>query len=1186
MTIDGYVERLQQRIGHLMATDPQFAAAAPDDAIAEALEAPGLSLVDMFGIVMEGYADRPALGQRATNLRTDPVTGRTSLELLRQFDTITYRELSARLRHTAAGLADLGVRPGDRVACLGFTSTDYLVIDLAIHQLGAVAVPLPSGVPVSVMAPIVDEIKPRLLAASIGDLAEAVQLTASAPADFAALVVFDYRPEVDEQSEVFFAAQQRAEQSSQQIISLAAVERSGAELPLVSGPGDKDDDRTCLLIYTSGSTGTPKGAIYPERLLANWWRPRSFNPSREGRSVSLPSITLNFMPMSHGYGRATLYGALANGGTAYFVADSSLSTMLDDLALVRPTMLNFVPRIWDMLYAEFNAEVDRLLSSDVDRADVEAVVRKEQRDRLLGGRFYAALTGSAPTSSEMKAWAESYLDMPIVEGYGATEQGIVLADGHVRRPPVIEYKLVDVPELGYFSTDRPYPRGELLVKTEQLFGGYYNRPELTAEVFDADGFYRSGDIMAELGPDHLRYVDRRNNVLKLSQGEFVAIATVEACFASSPLIEQIYIYGNSARSFLLAVVVPTDDASGRYSADVLKAMIIESLHTVARSNELQPYEIPREVIVENVPFTAANGLLTGIGKLARPALREKYGDRLERLYSDLADRQVSELNRLKLSAADKPILETITHAATALVGAAGADVKADARFLDLGGDSLSAVAFSTFLSDAFQVDVPVSAIVSPANDLQALAEFIGRQQASASSDRVTFASIHGADCTEVHAGDLLLDRFVDTETLTKAHSLSQPVGEPTTVLLTGATGFLGRYLALYWLERLSASGGRLICLVRAKDDVSARARLDDVFDSGDTMLLERYRELAEGRLQVLASELSDMQLGLHADTWHRLAESVDLIVHPAAMVNHVLPYRELFAPNVVGTAELVRFALSSKLKRFAYVSTIGVGDGVVTESGLPSLTEDADIREVSATRKIADNYANGYSSSKWAGEVLLRNAFDTYGLPVTVFRCDMIMAEPRYTGQLNLPDMFTRMILSLVLTGLAPYSFYELGPDATRQRAHYDGLNVDFIAESIGYLSTSADGYRTYHVSNPHDDGIGLDQFVDWLDDAGYPITRIQDYDDWLLRFETALRALSEDQRQASLLPLLHGWRSPQPPSLAGVVAADRFEAAVREAGIGVNGDIPHLQSQTIVKYVNDLELLGLIPVSTESAFL
>jgi fatty acid CoA ligase FadD9 len=108
----------------------------------------------------------------------------------------------------------------------------------------------------------------------------------------------------------------------------------------------------------------------------------------------------------------------------------------------------------------------------------------------------------------MKAFIESCLDVHLVDGYGSTEAAAVARDGTVVRPPVIDYKLIDVPELGYFTTDKPYPRGELLVKSEAATPGYYKRPEVTVEVFDAEGYYRTDDVMAEIAPDQLVYVDR------------------------------------------------------------------------------------------------------------------------------------------------------------------------------------------------------------------------------------------------------------------------------------------------------------------------------------------------------------------------------------------------------------------------------------------------------------------------------------------------------------------------------------------------------------------------------------------------------------------------------------------------------------------------------------------------------
>ena len=562
--------------------------------------------------------------------------------------------------------------------------------------------------------------------------------------------------------------------------------------------------------------------------------------------------------MSHVMGRGMLYATLGAGGTAYFAARSDLSTFLEDLALVRPTQLSFVPRIWDMIFAEISSDLDR------GRRGQGRGARRGARAELLGGRYVTALTGSAPMSPEMRAFVEELLAMHLTDGYGSTEAGAVIVDGQVQRPPVVDYKLVDVSDLGYFHTDRPHPRGELLVKSDGLFPGYYKRPELTAEMIDRDGYYRTGDVFAETGPDRLVYLDRRNNVLKLSQGEFVTVSKLEATFGDSPLVRQIYVYGNSARSYLLAVVVPTQAALARYDAAALKSAVAESIQDVAKAAKLQSYEIPHDFLIETDPFTMENGLLTGIRKLARPKLKQHYGDRLERLYAELADGQADELRALRRAGGDGPVLETVIRAAGALLGATAADVQADAQFTDLGGDSLSALTFANLLHDIFDIDVPVGVIVSPANDLTALAAYIEAER-QPGTKRPTFASVHGRGATEAHASDLTLDKFIDAHTLAAAPSLPGPNPEVRTVLLTGATGFLGRYLALEWLQRMDLVGGTVICLVRAKDDDAARQRLDAVFDSGDPELLRLYRRLAAEHLEVIAGDKGEADLGLAHD---------------------------------------------------------------------------------------------------------------------------------------------------------------------------------------------------------------------------------------------------------------------------------------------------------------------------------
>ncbi len=931
------------------------------------------------------------------------------------------------------------------------------------------------------------------------------------------------------------------------------------------------DERLALIMYTSGSTGLPKGAMYTERMVSKLWTNELYPDFAD-----IPVFNVNFMPLNHVGGRIPLSSSFQAGGTSYFVPESDLSTLFDDWNLVRPTEMGMVPRVVEMLYQRYQSAVDRLIGQGADPEEADAQAKAELREQLLGGRVITSFSTTAPLAAEMRTFIESCLDVHVLDGYGPTEVGMVFKDGVVARPPILDYKLIDVPELGYFHTDKPHPRGELLVKSLTAFQGYFKRPDVTANAFDPDGFYRTGDVMAEVGPDRLVYVDRRNNVLKLAQGEFVAVARLEAIFSSAALIRQIFVYGNSERPYLMAVVVPTVEAAQRFAddADGLKAALSESLRRTAKLAELQSYEVPVDFLVDFEPFSEDNGLLSGVGKLLRPKLKEHYSARLEELYAELAASRTAELRALRDGAIDRPAIDTLTRAAEVLLGLAGGPPQPDTHFLDLGGDSLSALTFSNLLQDIFEVEVPVGQIISPATDLRQLAEYVESQRNSGSK-RPTFSTVHGRGATEVHASELTLDKFIDAATLAQAPNLPHATGTPHTVLLTGANGYLGRFLTLEWLERLVERGGKLITIVRGTDAAAAPKRLEAVFDT-DPQLLARYRTLAADHLEVIVGDIAKPNLGLDQASWERLAQDVDIVVHPAALVNHVLPYDQLFGPNVLGTAELIRAAIKTRIKPVTYMSTVAVAMSVD-----PAVfAEDGDIRTVSAVRPVDDSYANGYANSKWGGEVLLREAHDLCGLPAAVFRSDMILAHSQYAGQLNVPDAFTRLIFSLLVTGIAPSSFYQTDPRGGRAAAHYDGLPADFVAESVttlGEQTATAREYRSFDVMNPHDDGISLDVFVDWLIAGGHDIRRIDDHDEWFGRFETALRALPDKQRQHSVLPLLDAYRKPEAPLRGAPAPTGVFRASVQASKIGADEDIPHLSERLIEKYVSDLRLLGLV---------
>ena len=302
------------------------------------------------------------------------------------------------------------------------------------------------------------------------------------------------------------------------------------------------------------------------------------------------------------------------------------------------------------------------------------------------------------------------------------------------------------------------------------------------------------------------------------------MSRLEALYSTSALIHQIYIYGNSERSFLLAVVVPTEDG-------VDASRIAESLREIARESQLNGYEIPRDFLIETEPFSLANGLLSGVGKFLRPKLKARYGDRLEQLYATIADDQLGQLRALRTGGVRS------ARARDGSQGRASHPGRTGRRCVAGGAIHRSGRGF------AFRADVFHAARRHlrrrgsrgrggrPDRGSTRVSPTTSNVFAAQSSQAPHYASVHDASSSEVHAKDLTLDKFIDADVLKAAMSLPAPTGDVRTVLLTGATGFLGRFLAMEWLQRLADSGGTLVCLTRGADAAQARQRIEAALDS-------------------------------------------------------------------------------------------------------------------------------------------------------------------------------------------------------------------------------------------------------------------------------------------------------------------------------------------------------------------
>jgi fatty acid CoA ligase FadD9 len=375
-----------------------------------------------------------------------------------------------------------------------------------------------------------------------------------------------------------------------------------------------------------------------------------------------PVFNVNCMPLNHLGGRLPLVSSFLTGGISHFVPESDMSTLFEDWALVRPTELGLVPRVVDMLFQRYVSVIDHRIANGANTADAENAAAEEVRDVVLGGRVLGGFVGTAPLAGEMKAFLDSVLDVHIGDGYGLTEVGGVTKDGVVIRPPVIDYKLVDVPELGYFLTDKPYPRGELLVKTETATPGCHKRPEATAGA-GRRRIYRTGDAD---GRDRTRPARLRRPSQQRAEAGSRRVCRdrqLEAVFAGAPLVRQIFVYGNSERANLLAVVVPTPYALDTYDGDTsgLKSALSDSLQRTAKAAELQSYELPVDFIIRD--RTVQRRQRSAVGRLAsycgqtEGPLRRAAGANVRRHRHRTGRRGPCAAR----AAADQPVRETLTR---------------------------------------------------------------------------------------------------------------------------------------------------------------------------------------------------------------------------------------------------------------------------------------------------------------------------------------------------------------------------------------------------------------------------------------------------------------------------------------------------------------------------------------------
>jgi long-subunit acyl-CoA synthetase (AMP-forming) len=402
---------------------------------------------------------------------------------------------------------------------------------------------------------------------------------------------------------------------------------TGRTQPL-TGRIARDGKDIAILLYTSGSTGTPKGVMHNfERITKVAENIAKDIKSRIGDIDD--NRILSYLPLAHVFERAWVESmSMIDGKTHVFFAES-LDTFVADLNRARPTTFISVPRLWlkfqQGVFAKMPPKkLNRLLSIPI----LSGIVKRKVLKNLGLDQALLAGSGSAPIPAELISWYQR-LGLNMIEGYAMSED---FAYSHNSTPEINAPGCVGVPLPGVEV--RISEEGEILIKSPGQLVGYYKRPDLDAEVFTADGFFRTGDRGERRADGLLKITGRVKEIFKTSKGEYVAPAPIENSLNAHPLIEMSMVSGLGQPAAYAMVVLGEDvrpklkDAAFKKDVEAQLAQLLKDVNA-----ELVSHEKLQMIVVAQTPWTIENGFLTPTMKIKRSRIENEVATRVEAWYS-------------------------------------------------------------------------------------------------------------------------------------------------------------------------------------------------------------------------------------------------------------------------------------------------------------------------------------------------------------------------------------------------------------------------------------------------------------------------------------------------------------------------------------------------------------------------
>ena len=564
----------------------------------------------------------------------------------------TWTENQTLVNGVLAGLEALGALPGDVIGILSETRWEWTIADWAIIGLGAATVTVyPSNLPPTVAFILNDSGAKYLFAENYSQYQKILGIRGQLPHVHNVILFEDADRVAGDEWVLSLDALTRLSKLTPAEEEALAAQRAAAIHP----------DQLVTLVYTLGTTGMPKGVPHTHatamaQLLALRTVLDTIKPGY---------VDLLFLPLSHVFGRMEVWSGHDQGLNTIFA--ESIDTLAQEMRETKPDLLFSVPRIYEKAYGAVTTRVQAgskaqarifawatRIGGEVSRRRqrgqrISAALRLRYRlaDRLvfhkireaLGGRLQFAITAAAPLDTRILEFFDG-AGLQILEGWGMTETCAGFTLNQVGRQ-----RLGTVGKVFPGHEARLDADGELLVRGPCIFAGYHNNPQATAESFDADGWFRTGDIATIDADGFVRIVDRKKDLIITAAGKNIGPQSVENTIKSAtPLISQVCVYGDR-KPYLVALVTLDPAAVAAWAAenaltygDVrevyvnprLRALLDERITTA--NQQLASYETVKYYEVLPDDFTVENDLLTPTLKIRRRLIYQRYHDNFEALY--------------------------------------------------------------------------------------------------------------------------------------------------------------------------------------------------------------------------------------------------------------------------------------------------------------------------------------------------------------------------------------------------------------------------------------------------------------------------------------------------------------------------------------------------------------------------